>query len=116
RTPDKSLTCPPRTKTTECSCKLWPIPGIYALTSILFESLTRAYLRKAEFGLRGAIVPTRVQTPRFCGELLCVTSFLRLLKPLLSAGALDLTFFVLRGFLINWLIVGILVYVLPSSF
>jgi hypothetical protein len=27
-TPSKSLTLPPLTSTTECSCKLWPIPGI----------------------------------------------------------------------------------------
>ena len=27
-TPGKSLTLPPLTKTTECSCELWPIPGI----------------------------------------------------------------------------------------
>jgi hypothetical protein len=29
---------------------------------------TRAYLRNAELGFLGVIVPTRVHTPRFCGE------------------------------------------------
>src|SRR5438445_12373465 len=28
RTPGKSLTRPPRTSTTECSCRLWPSPGM----------------------------------------------------------------------------------------
>ena len=45
-----SFTRPPRTSTTLCSCKLWPIPGMYALTSILLDKRTRAYLRNAEFG------------------------------------------------------------------
>lgn len=60
-----SLLRPPRTSTTLCSCKLWPIPGMYALISILFDKRTRAYLRNAELGFLGVIVPTRVQTPRF---------------------------------------------------
>ena len=41
------------------------LPGIYAVTSITFDNLTRAYLRKAELGFLGVIVATRVQTPRF---------------------------------------------------
>src|SRR3954468_14834024 len=28
RTPGRSLTRPPRTSTTECSCRLWPSPGM----------------------------------------------------------------------------------------
>jgi len=32
-----------------------------------FVSLTRATLRRAEFGFFGVTVKTRVQTPRFCG-------------------------------------------------
>src|SRR5207253_10530531 len=28
RTPGRSLTRPPRIKTTECSCRLWPSPGM----------------------------------------------------------------------------------------
>lgn len=44
------FTRPPRTSTTLCSCKLWPIPGMYALISMLFDKRTRAYLRNAELG------------------------------------------------------------------
>src|SRR5205823_3659210 len=68
RTPGRSLTRPPRISTTECSCRLWPMPGMYAVTSIPFESRTRAILRSAEFGFFGVVVRTCVQTPRFCGE------------------------------------------------
>jgi hypothetical protein len=32
------------------------------------DKRTRAYLRNAELGFLGVIVPTRVHTPRFCGE------------------------------------------------
>ena len=32
-----------------------------------FDKRTRAYLRNAEFGFLGVMVPTRVHTPRFCG-------------------------------------------------
>src|SRR5215472_6940824 len=53
----------------ECSCKLWPTPGIYVVTSIPWLSLTRATFRNAEFGFLGVDVYTRVQTPRFCGQL-----------------------------------------------
>ena len=53
------------------------------------------------------MVPTRVHTPRFCGELLSVWVFLKLLYPLFNAGEFDLTTLVLRGLLTNWLIVGI---------
>src|SRR2546425_7813970 len=54
--------------TIECSCRLWPSPGMYAVTSIPFVSRTRATLRSAEFGFLGVVVYTRVQTPRFCGH------------------------------------------------
>ena len=37
------------------------------MTSIWFESRTRAILRSAEFGFLGVIVRTWRQTPRFCG-------------------------------------------------
>jgi ribosomal protein S12 len=36
-----------------CSCKLCPIPGMYALISMLFDKRTRAYLRNAELGFLG---------------------------------------------------------------
>src|SRR5664279_3094479 len=64
RTPGKSLTLPPRINTIECSCKLWPSPGMYAITSSLLVSLTLATLRKAEFGFLGVVVYTLVHTPR----------------------------------------------------
>src|SRR6266511_2918587 len=67
RTPGRSFTRPPRTSTIECSCRLCPTPGMYAVTSIWLVSRTRATLRSAEFGFLGVVVYTRVQTPRFCG-------------------------------------------------
>src|SRR5207244_5268407 len=74
RTPGRSLTRPPRTSTTECSCRLWPSPGMYAVTSIDPEMRTRATLRRAEFGFFGVVVYTRVHTPRRWGA---ATFFLR---------------------------------------
>ena len=41
---------------------------------------TRAYLRRAEFGFFGVIVPTRVQTPRFCGEFRSSLSLQRVIS------------------------------------
>src|SRR5260370_538188 len=46
----------------ECSCKLWPTPGMYVVTSIAFVKRTRATLRSAEFGFFGVCVYT--QTPK----------------------------------------------------
>src|SRR5439155_2094896 len=68
RTLGRSLTRPPRISTIECSCRLWPTPGIYVVTSIPLVRRTRATLRSAEFGFFGVCVYTRVQTPRRCGE------------------------------------------------
>src|SRR5262245_6065 len=68
RTPGRSFTRPPRTSTIECSCRLWPTPGMYAVTSIPVVSRTRATFRRAELGFFGVCVKTRVQTPRRCGE------------------------------------------------
>src|SRR6185295_7706150 len=67
RTPGRSFTRPPRTSTIECSCRLWPTPGMYAVTSIPLVRRTRATLRRAEFGFLGVVVYTRVHTPRRCG-------------------------------------------------
>src|SRR3989344_1590994 len=67
-TPGKSFTRPPRITTTECSCRVWPSPGIYAVTSIPFVNLTRATFRKAEFGFFGVMVLTERQTPRLKGD------------------------------------------------
>ena len=42
----------------------------YAVTSTPLDSLTRAIFLRAELGFFGVAVYTRVQTPRFCGQLL----------------------------------------------
>src|SRR6266404_8204228 len=52
----------------ECSCKLWPMPGMYVVTSTEFVNRTRATLRSAEFGFFGVCVYTRMHTPRFSGQ------------------------------------------------
>ena len=80
---------------------------MYAVTSIKFDKRTRAYLRNAELGFLGVIVPTRVHTPRFCGEFVFVCDFLKLLYPLPNAGEADFSTADLRGLRTNWLIVGI---------
>src|SRR5581483_7930571 len=67
RTPGRSFTRPPRTRTIECSWRLWPTPGMYAVTSTPVVSRTRATLRSAELGFLGVVVYTRVQTPRRWG-------------------------------------------------
>src|SRR5699024_3917510 len=83
---------------------------------MLLDKRTLAYLRNAEFGFFGVNVPTRVQTPRFCGEFTLVKRFLKLLYPLFKAG--ESAFFGLftRPLRINWLIVGILSSSFPSIF
>src|SRR5256885_15803164 len=79
--------------TTECSCKLWPMPGMYAVTSIPVVSRTRATLRRAELGFLGVWVYTRTQTPRLCGEPR-------------NAGALDFDLAALRPRRTNCWMVG----------
>src|SRR5437667_7092051 len=54
--------------TIECSCRLWPTPGMYEVTSSPFVRRTRATFRRAEFGFFGVVVYTRVHTPRRCGD------------------------------------------------
>src|SRR5579884_3279815 len=66
---------------------------MYVPTSTPFVSRTRAILRSAEFGLRGVVVETRVQTPRFCGAPA-------------SAGVFTFGFFQARPLRISWLTVG----------
>src|SRR3979490_1641528 len=80
--------------TMECSCRLCPSPGMYAVTSKPFVSRTRATLRKAEFGFFGVVVYTRVHTPRFCGDAA-------------SAGTLDFQAGSFRPVRINWVVVAI---------
>src|ERR1700761_1212983 len=93
RTPGRSFTRPPRTRTIECSCRLWPSPGMYAVTSIWLVSLTRATFRSAEFGFFGVVVYTRVHTPRRCG------------LPL-RAAVLTLAILSRRPLRTSWLMVG----------
>src|SRR5207247_1949025 len=90
RTPGRSFTRPPRISTTECSWRLCPMPGMYALASIPFVRRTRATLRRAEFGFFGVTVDTRVQTPRRWGAP-C------------RCGVFVFAFFETRPFRINWL-------------
>src|SRR5438270_6306874 len=77
----------------ECSCRLWPTPGMYAVTSWPLVSRTRATLRRAEFGFFGVFVYTRVQTPRRCGAPR-------------SAGVLVLVVFDCRPLRTSWEMVG----------
>src|SRR3984957_10420355 len=93
RTPGRSLTRPPRTRTMECSCRLWPTPGMYAVTSTPLVSRTRATLRRAEFGFLGVNVYTRVHTPRRWGAPR-------------RAGGFVFVCFVCRPFRTSWAIVG----------
>src|SRR6185295_1370414 len=106
-TDGRSLTRPPRTSTTECSWRLWPMPGMYAVTSIWLVRRTRAILRSAEFGFLGVIVRTWRQTPRFCGAP-GIDSWrcFRLFQFLRMAGALTLEILRLRPWRTSWLMVG----------
>src|SRR3989344_5087769 len=97
----RSFTRPPRSMTTECSCKGWPIPGMYAVTSMPFVRRTRAILRSAELGFLGVVVVTLVQTPRLNGELWKTALFFFVLKLLPSATERDFLRGVLRGRLVS---------------
>src|SRR5438445_665751 len=68
RTPGRSRTRPPRTSTIECSWRLWPSPGMYAVISTPLDSRTRAIFLRAELGFFGVWVDTRTHTPRRWGE------------------------------------------------
>src|SRR5919107_5141485 len=61
--------------TIECSWRLCPSPGMYAVTSKPLVSRTRATLRSAELRFLGVVVYTRVQTPRFCGFAFSARAF-----------------------------------------
>src|SRR5262245_18577982 len=93
RTPGRSFTRPPRTRTIECSWRLCPSPGMYAVTSMPLDRRTRATLRSAEFGFLGVWVNTRVHTPRRWGAPL-------------SAGVLTFDVFDWRPLRTSWEIVG----------
>src|SRR5215213_8911155 len=106
-TDGRSFTRPPRTSTTECSWRLCPIPGMYAVTSIWLVRRTRAILRRAEFGFLGVIVRTCRQTPRFCGAPGIETwRWRRLFQFLRMAGALIFWILGFRPCRTSWLIVG----------
>src|SRR5204863_1129595 len=75
---------------------------MYAVTSIVLVSRTRATLRSAEFGFFGVVVYTRVQTPRRCGA---ATRFLRPL-PDLRPGVASFFFSALRPMRASWFVVG----------
>src|SRR4029077_13713619 len=68
RPPGRSFPRPPRISTTECSCRLWPSPPMYEITSKPFVRRTLATLRSAELGFFGVVVYTRVHTPRRWGQ------------------------------------------------
>ena len=77
------------------------------MTSIWFESRTRAILRSAEFGFFGVIVRTCRQTPRFWGAPgIGVWRWSRLFQILRIAGALTFSIFGFRPWRTSWLIVG----------
>lgn len=71
-------------------------------------NLTLATLRKAEFGFLGLTVKTLTQTPLLSGDAFLTGLFFKALKLNVKAGRFDFFFGVFLGFLINWLIVGIL--------
>src|SRR3990172_3040872 len=81
---------------------------MYAVTSMLLDSRTRATLRSAEFGFFGVTVRTCVHTPRFCGEPFTERRmrFLSVLKRKRSAGAFVFFRIGVRGLRTSWLIVG----------
>ena len=102
-----SFTRPPRRRTTECSWRLCPSPGMYAVTSIPFESRTRAIFRIAELGFFGVFVVTLMHTPRLKGAAKKFGRFLIVLKLFVSATDFDFRTKRTRFFRTNWFIVGI---------
>src|SRR3954464_12746286 len=76
---------------------------MYAVTSIVLVSRTRATLRSAEFGFFGVVVYTRVHTPRRCGA---ATRFLRPL-PDFRPGVASFFVFGFRPLRTSWEVVGI---------
>ena len=105
--PGKSLTLPPLIRTTLCSWRLWPSPGIYEVTSIPLERRTLAIFLRAELGFLGVAVLTAVQTPLFCGADTSVAFFWSEFYPFWRAGAVDFLTVDFLPCLTNWLNVGI---------
>lgn len=96
-----SFTRPPRTSTTECSCRLCFSPGMYAVISFWLVNRTRAIFRTAEFGFLGVVVVTFTHTPRLNGEGNFEGRFFRTSKPVASTGAFDFWVRFVRPFRIN---------------
>ena len=67
-TPGRSCVRPPCTRTTWCSCRLWPSPGMKQTASRPVLSLTRQHLRLAELGFLGLRIKVRRTTPFSCGR------------------------------------------------
>jgi hypothetical protein len=80
---------------------------MYAVTSIPFESRTRAIFRIAEFGFFGVFVVTLMHTPRLKGAAKKFGRFLIVLKLFVSAIDFDLRTKRTRFFRTSWFIVGI---------
>src|SRR5258708_32243160 len=78
----------------ECSWRLCPSSGMYAITSYPFVKRTFATFLIAELGFFGVRVMTCTQTPRRKGAFS-------------KAGDLDLYFNLVRPFRTSWLMVGI---------
>jgi hypothetical protein len=89
RTPGKSLAPPPRINTWEWGLKLCPIPGICAVTLLLFTNITLATGRLAEFGFLGVTIRALLTVPLTWGESI-------------KAGVLLWAFFFNKVLLINW--------------
>lgn len=66
-TPGTSLSLPGLTKTTLCSCRLCPSPGIKATISFPVVSRTNTHLRLAELGFLGFLMSVLSTTPRAKG-------------------------------------------------
>src|SRR3989338_9913392 len=94
--------------TIECSCRLCPSPGMYAVTSSPFERRTRATFRSAEFGFFGVMVLTFTHTPRL--KLAPFESAVRRRWSVsivyCMAGLFDFMRGALRPRRMSWLIVG----------
>src|SRR3989338_6948902 len=101
--------------TIECSCKLCPTPGIYAVTSMPFVSRTRANFLKAGFGFLGVIVPTFIATPLLNGDGYGFGLFFKTLNPRAKAGDLVFALAVLRGCFINCRNVGMTLFLNEAS-
>jgi hypothetical protein len=56
KTPGRSRTLPPRTKTLLCSWRLWPMPGIWAMRYLRLVRRILATFQIPELGFLGVVV------------------------------------------------------------